>query len=38
MIQRQLFPEIFQMDDEKQMDMMIDMILYGISTKENKLE
>lgn len=33
MIQRQIAPELLVMDDDKQIDMMIDMILYGISNK-----
>ena len=31
MIQRQIVPEFFLMEDDKQIDMMVDMILYGIS-------
>ena len=31
MIQRQVAPELFAMEDDKQIDMMVDMILYGIS-------
>ena len=31
MIQRQVAPELFRMEDDKQIDMMVDMILYGIS-------
>lgn len=30
-IQKQLAPDLLQMDDDKQIDMMVDMILYGIS-------
>ena len=31
MIQRQVAPELLLMEDDKQIDMMVDMILYGIS-------
>lgn len=31
MIQRQIVPEFFLMEDDKQIDMMVDIILYGIS-------
>lgn len=30
-IQKKLAPDLLQMDDDKQIDMMVDMILYGIS-------
>ncbi|MDP4144217.1 MAG: TetR/AcrR family transcriptional regulator [Bacillota bacterium] len=32
-IQRQAFPEIFTMDDDKQVDIIINIILYGISNR-----
>lgn len=36
MIQRQIAPELLIMEDDKQIDMMVDMILYGISNDGGK--
>lgn len=34
-IQKQFIPELIQIEDDEQLDMMIDLILYGISNKKH---